>query len=150
MKLNTAAAVISHMAGLEKASAELYELWASRSPRFQEPFQALARENRKNAARIRQAYYNAVTDALETAFSFEGLTAEVVLPDLAPSAKPPEVLQVALRLESEIQAFYEKAAASSRLLFADVSRVIGRLAQSRESRRASIQAALRATETPPS
>ena len=145
MKLNTAAAVISHMAGLEKASADFYEQWASRLPRLQEPFRTLAGDNHKYATRIRQAYNNAVTDALETAFSFEGLTAEVTPPDLEPSATAPEVLQAALHLESEIQSFYEKAAASSRLLFADVSRVMGRMAKSRESRQAQIQAALQST-----
>lgn len=142
MKLNTAAAVISHMAKLEEASAEFYEHWAPCLPRFEERLRTLAKENRKNGVRIRQAYYNAVTDALETAFSFPGLTADIELPDPEPTAKPSEVLLEALRLENEIQVFYERAAASSRLLLADVSRVMGLLAQRRGPRRAELQFAL--------
>jgi len=148
MKLNTAAAVISHLVSLEEASAECYEQWATRLPRFEEGLKALAKENRKNGVRIRQAYYNAVTDALETGFSFEGLTAEVEIPDPGNAATPSTVLQAALRLESEIQSFYEKAAASSRLLLADVSRVMGRLAQTREPRLARIQTALKSPDEP--
>jgi len=148
MKLNTAAAVISHLESLEEASAECYEQWASRLPRFEEGLRALAKENRKNRVRIRQAYYNSVTDALETAFSFEGLTAEIEIPEPGLTSTLSEVLQAALRMENEIQAFYERAAACSRLLLADVSRVMGRLAQSREPRRAQIQSALKSPDEP--
>ena len=112
-----------------------------RPTRTEEPLRALAKENRKNAVRIRQAYYDSVTDALETAFSFAGITADIEIP--APGPPPPtEVLFEALRLENEIQAFYESAVASSRLLLADVSRVMARLAQRRGLREAEIQAAL--------
>lgn len=149
MKLNTAAAVISHMTDLEQASADIYEQWAMRLPRYQETFRGLADENRKNATRIRQAYYHAVTDALETAFSFEGLSAEIVLPDPSPQAAATDVLRAALRLEGDIKQFYEKAAASSKLLFADVSRVMGRLAQSRTARQDRIMSALQSIESPP-
>jgi hypothetical protein len=47
-----------------------------------------------------------------------------------------------VRLENEIQAFYERAADSSKVLLADVSRVMTRLAQRRGPRRAEIQTAL--------
>ncbi len=130
------------MANLEQASAEFYERWASRLPREEDRLRALAKENRKNGVRIRQAYYDSVTDALETAFSFPGITADIEIPAPGPTTPPAEVLLEALRLENEIQAFYESAAASSRLLLADVSRVMERLAQRREARRAEIQAAL--------
>jgi hypothetical protein len=146
MKLNTAAAVISHLANLEEASAEFYERWAPRLPRFEECLRALARENRKNGVRIQRAYYNSVTDALETAFSFPEFKAEIELPDPGPAATPSEVLLEALRLENEIQACYERAAASSRLLLADVSRVMGRLAQCRPHRLEEIQSALQSPE----
>jgi len=145
MELNTAASVVSHMTGLETASAQFYEVWASRLPRFEEPFRAMAKENLKNATRIRQAYHGAVTDALETAFSFKGLTVEFDLPAPGPTAPSAEVLQAAMQMEHEIQAFYEQAAASCKLLLADVSRVMARLARSREPRRAQLQSAL---ETP--
>lgn len=139
MELNTAAAVISFMANLEQASEEFYLQWASRLPRFAECLRDLAKENRKNAARIRQAYYNAVTDALETAFSFKGLTAEIELPETEPSATPSEVLQAALRMENEVQAFYEQAAEFARPLLGDVSRVMGRLAEGRKRRQDEIR-----------
>jgi rubrerythrin len=142
MKLNTAAAVISHMANLEQASAEFYERWAPRLPRAEDRLRALAKENRKNGVRIRQVYYDSVTDALETAFSFPGITADIEIPAPGPTTPPGEVLHAALRLENEIQAFYESAAASSRVLLADVSRVMTRLAQRRGPRRAEIQSAL--------
>jgi hypothetical protein len=142
MRLNTAAAVISHMAKMEEASAEFYEQWAPRLPRGEERFRALAKENRKNGVRIRQAYYDSVTDALETAFSFAGITADIEIPAPGPTTPPTEVLLEALRLENEIQAFYESAAASSRLLLVDVSRVMARMAQRRGPRRAEIQAVL--------
>jgi len=145
MKLNTAAAVISHMANLEQASAEFYEQWAPRLPRGADRLRALAKENRKNGGRIRQAYYDSVTDALETAFSFTGITADIEFPAPGPTTPPAEVLREALRLESEIQAFYESAAASSRLLLADVSRVMARLAHRRGARRAEIQSALQSS-----
>lgn len=149
MNLNTAAAVISHMTDLEQTSADLYAQWALRLPRHQEIFRDLADENRKNAARIRRAYYHAVTDALETAFSFQGLAAELVLPDPSPQAAATEVLRSALRLEGDIKQLYEKAATCSKLLFADLSRVMGRLAQGRKARRTLILSALQSIESPP-
>ena len=70
------------------------------------------------------------------------MTAEIEIPAPEPTTTPAEVLREALRLETEIQGFYEKAAASSKLLLADVSRVMARLAQGRGPRKAEIQAAL--------
>lgn len=150
MHLKTAAAVISHVAGLEKISAEFYEQGAKRLPRFEVQLRALAKENRKNETRIRQAYYNSVTDALETAFSFEGLTASIELPDPGPAATPSQFLQAALHLESDIQDLYEQAAACSKVLLADVSRVMKRLALMRDARRRHILSAMRPPAERPS
>lgn len=139
MELNTAAAVISLMANLEQASEKFYLQWASRLPGFEERLTDLAKENRKNAARIRQAYYNTVTDALETAFSFKGLTADIEIPATELSATPSEFLQSALRVEGEIEAFYKRAAGLAKPLLADVSRVMDRLADGRKRRQAEIR-----------
>jgi len=139
MELNTAAAVISLLANLEQASEKFYLHWASRLPGFEERLTDLAKENRKHAARIRQAYYNAVTDALETAFSFQGLTADIEIPETKTSATPFEVLQAALRMEKEVQAFYERAAGLAKPLLADLSRVMKRIAEGRTRRQEEIR-----------
>ncbi|RJQ80934.1 MAG: hypothetical protein C4519_09340 [Desulfobacteraceae bacterium] len=149
MQLNTAAALMAYIFQMEGGAADFYAHWADRLPAAAERLHALARENRKFEQRIRQAYYNAASDALETNFSFTGLTAELQLPQMDDETQPEAVLKAALRMEDEIQAFYERAAAGSEALMPDVRRAIRRVAQARAPRKQTLLAALETLASSP-
>ncbi|MBW2061415.1 MAG: hypothetical protein JRI95_07615 [Deltaproteobacteria bacterium] len=134
MELNTAAAVISYISKIEQESAQFYEEWANKHKELKEAFLAFAKENHKNEKNIKRAYYGAVTDALETGFSFKGLEGALVMPLLDNNASSGEVLKASLDLENGIREFYLKAAELSKALLGDVSRAMARVAKIRNTR----------------
>lgn len=134
MEFNTSASVISYIAKIEENSAILYEDLALRFDSLKEQFQLFAKENRRNEKNIRRAYYNIVSDALETNFCFKGLTDDVSLPELTSDITAAEMILNGIKMEQEFAAFYEKAAKLSMNLLADLTRAMERAAKMRKKR----------------
>jgi len=134
MDLNTAAAVIKFFSRLELESAELYEKWSKLNINCRHLFEKLVRENRKNDQNIKKTYYGVVSDVLETGFCFKGLHSNLVMPDFRFEATPSEILEVAIRLESEIRNLYLEAAHLCKSFLADVPREMQKVAKTRVER----------------
>jgi len=134
MECTTAASVITYVSKIELDSAKLYEQWAEHHEKLKNTFEAFAKVNKKNEQRVKRAYYSVVSDALETGFCFKDLRADIVIPEFSEGASDSEVLNLAVRLESEILSFYAKAAESSRALLADVPRQMDKVSQERVKR----------------
>lgn len=133
-ELNTAASVISYVSKIEQESATLYEEWAERYETVRDLFRSIAKENRRHESNIKRAYYSVVSDALETGFSFKGLSADVHFPKLEEGLLLIKVLEEGIALENNMLAFYTKASETSRSLLADVSRAMMKAAKSRSTR----------------
>jgi rubrerythrin len=144
MRLNTASEIIKFAVKLEEDSAKFYEELARRYAEGEELFRAFAKENRKNKISVERAYYEVVSDALETGFSFEGLDADEYSIETGPTEGRgyAELLRIALGMEERIRRFYLTAAERSRSLMADVPRVFARVAKRREERKRKLKALL--------
>lgn len=147
MALSTAAAVISYISRIENETAEFYETVCRTHSDLRSMVEAFSNENRKFETRVKRAYYSVVSDALETGFSFQGVSEDVVVPRIDPSAGPADILKMSHDLETRIQELYESASASSKVLLPDVSRAMAQVVRSREKRRASIVAHINAFGT---
>ena len=137
MRLTTASEVISFVRGLEEASAKFYEELAKKYPEGEETFLSLAKENRKNKILVQRVYNEVVTDALETGFSFEGLSVSEHIFDgtATEDIRLSDAAQKALDIEEKIQKFYLDAAKTSKSLLADIPRVFERMAKERDKRK---------------
>lgn len=133
-ELKTASSVINYIVTIESASADFYGQSAAAYSELQNALEKLAKENKKYGKRIKKAYYSAVTDALETNFSFKGLEATVVLPETGECESAAHLQIQAIALEKSIQSFYLEAADQSKGLLADVPKAIMRLAKERDKR----------------
>jgi hypothetical protein len=134
MELKTASSVINYISGIESQSADWYTQHARHHSNLETLFTAFAGENQKFAKRLKKAYYSGVTDALETNFSFQGLEADVEIPETADPATPGQLLALSLELEKSIRSFYMQAAALSQDLLADLPRAMERVGRAREKR----------------
>jgi hypothetical protein len=147
MNLQTAASVISCVSKIEQASAALYERLAGLHPEFMRAFSAFAKENLKYESNVRRAYYNVVSDALETGFCFDlRVDAMLTSPVLPEEASSTDILRAVIRLEEEIRSFYEDAAGQSKSLLADVPRAMERVAKARRERQKELKKLLDAAE----
>jgi len=140
MECVTAASVITYLSKIELDSAKLYEQWGTLHEKLRDPFEGFVKANKKNEQRVKRAYYSVVSDALETGFCFKDIRADIVLPEFNKGASVSEVLNLAVRLEKEIQNFYVKAANSSRALLPDVPRQMDKVSQERTKRVEQLQA----------
>jgi hypothetical protein len=134
MELETAAAVITYISKIEQESAELYRAWAERHAEIRDAFLSFAKENPKFEKTVKRAYYNAVSDALETGFSFKGLTGEIDTPARENDASAADVVKACIAMESTMHAFYLKASELSKSLLSDMSRAMARVAKTRKAR----------------
>lgn len=139
MELNTAASVIAYSSRIEQGSAKIYENWAEKHEEVKDAFLSFAKENKKNESSIKRAYYSVISDALETGFSFKGLTADIILPHVEGDAPVAELLRASINIEHSIKEFYLKAAELSKSLMADVPRAMEKVARSRDSRIAHLE-----------
>jgi hypothetical protein len=105
-------------------------------------FLSFAKANKKNESRVRSAYYNVVTDALETNFSFRGLPSDFTIPELPEDIPVVNILTISMDMEQHIQDFYLKAAEQSESLLADVPVAMRRVAKSRDQRKVGIKSLL--------
>ncbi|MBP1730237.1 MAG: hypothetical protein H6Q55_666 [Deltaproteobacteria bacterium] len=154
-RLQTAASVISCVSRIERESAALYERLATLHQELGSVFSAFAKENLKYESNIRRAYYNVVSDALETGFCFDltvdtMLTAPALLQDASTQdASTSDILRVCIRLEEDIRGFYVNAAAQSKSLLADVPRAMERVAKARSEREKELKRLLDAAKVSP-
>ena len=142
MELKTASSVINYIAKIETDSAVFYNRCADRSDECKDLYKSLAKENKKFGKRIKKVYYNSVTDALETNFSFQGLHAALDVPETDTALSVTDQLKMCLQLEANIQSFYDQAADLSKGLLDDVNRVMKRISAAREKRKEDLQSRL--------
>ena len=142
MELKTTASVITAICDIESESADFYARSAERCPESRDWLASLARENQKFSKRIKKAYYSAVTDALETNFSFGGLEQDLKVPAVSEQSDQTELVQVAVEMEQTIESFYRRASDQTKGLMDDVSRVMARIAAARQKRIAELQVRL--------
>jgi hypothetical protein len=140
MECSTAASVITFCSTFEKKSARIYEEWARTHEQFRDSFMAFAKINNRNEQRVKRAYYNLVSDALETGFCFSNLKTDIDIPESGNELNVLAILNTALEFESKIQQFYFSAARSSKALLADVSREMEKIAHERSKRIEQLQA----------
>ena len=147
MKLNTASSAISFTRTLEDDSAKLYEELAEKYPNGRETFLSWIKENQRHKVSVDRAYYGVISDALEGAFSFEGIDTDdySVEPRLPEGSTPADALNAAIVAEEKIVEFYRTAAEVSRSLMADVPRALARVARKRSGRIAKLRSFLQAS-----
>lgn len=147
MDLNTASAVIRFAENLEVESGRFYTAASRHAGDLTKVLEGFAKENKKHAQAVKRAYYSVISDALETGFSFQGLSSDPYELDseIRADASPAEILRTAIANENRIQGFYLHAAECSEALMADVPRVFKRIAGSREKRKVHLQELLEAS-----
>jgi len=133
----TASAVVTFAVQLEVACAEFYEDIARTCETEQDVFMELAQENLRNGKLLKRAYYEVVSDALETGFCFEGLelsehTVDCRQPE---GLSRSEIITLALACEDKAERLCQIAAERSESLLGDVPRVFAKLARQREDRK---------------
>jgi len=135
MPQHTASSVIKLAEAQETASARFYDAALQKAPLRPDLFEAYAAENRKNAKLVRRTYYEVVSDALETGFSFRSADLPIDVIEFHSGMDDfSEVVNTAIQIEETLEAFYHLLASQSRSLLADLSRLFDRLAKRRVER----------------
>jgi len=135
MRLQTAAQVVNLAKSLGRQSAEFYANLAEADCDHRDLFQVYSRQDSRSTKQIEQAYRYAVTDALETGFSFDLEEDDYALQFLMEgSAGPADRIDQAKRIEEIIVRFFRDAARQSESLMADISGLFRTLASKRMRR----------------
>jgi rubrerythrin len=132
----TASAIVSFTQSLEERSADFYRDLAARFPEQARTFNDYARADEKYETQITRTYQETVTDALETGYSFEGLslTDYQIALELPEGAELSQAAKVAVELEQTATAFYEEVAERSQALLATIPSAFRRVAKRRRRR----------------
>lgn len=133
----TAATIIRFSQEMEARLATYYQALAERFPEHRTAFTDFARDCEKTGVQVMRTYQETVTDALETGYSFAGLSLEAYHIDvtLLPDADLQAVTERALSVEAQAVAFYEDVAARSAFLLATIPRAFKRAARTHRQRR---------------
>ena len=137
----TASAIMSFAEKLEDDSLAFYAKLAERFGEGKEAFLGFAKESKKNKTHLVRTYQETISDALEAAFSFEGLE----LPDydletaLAEDTSFKEALKMALEIEEEASKVYSQIAEQAQSLLATIPRAFTRVAKKRRARKEVLQ-----------
>ena len=148
MKLNTASSAISFAKKLEDDSAALYEELAKKYPQGREMFLSCVKENKRCKTLVDRVYYGVITDAIEGAFSFEGIESD----DFAVEARFPQdasyqdALRMLIAMEEKIAEFYRVASEASRSLMADIPRAFDNVVRRRGQRIEKLRSLLAAAQ----
>jgi len=135
MRLLTAAQVIDLATRLEEESSGFYARLAKACSDHGDLFQSYSRQNSKHAKQIEEAYRYAVSDALETGFSFDLEEDDYALhSDLEESARPADRIAQAKSIEEVAVRFFRDAARQSESLMADIPGLFRTLAGKRMRR----------------
>ena len=125
----------------EQRLAAFYEELAQRFEERGETLRDFARSCDKTGMQVVRTYQETVSDALETGYSFAGISLEAYrveweLPDALTWG---EALEMALALEAKAVAFYGDIAESSRSLLATIPRAFKRAARTHQQRQEALQ-----------
>ena len=144
MKLVTMAAVMSFVTKIEGDSGRFYQELAGKYLEMEETFLSFVKQNKRNEKFIKQTYFGVITDTIEACYSFEGLDTDDYEfdTDSGSGSTLANVVNMALRIEDKIQAFYIRAAELSNSMMADVPRAFKKTAQKREDRKQKLQSIL--------
>jgi rubrerythrin len=137
----TTSAIMSFAEKLEEDSAAFYEKLAARFDEGKEVFLGFARESKKNKTHLIRTYQETISDALEAAFSFEGLA----LTDFDFEVKDlglRETLAAAVKIEEEAARLYAQIAEQAQSLLATIPRAFSRVAKKRRARKEVLQTML--------
>ncbi len=135
----TASAVISYTQKLEGDSAAFYSRMASTYPEQGALFLSFSADSMKNRALIARTYQETVTDALETGYSFAGLTFRDLLPHIEEGAPVRAAIEASVKLEKEAVAFYSDLRERSRTLLSTISGAFGKVGAKRATRIARLE-----------
>ncbi len=128
----TAAAIISFTERLQDASVSFYRDLGAAFPERRGALEEYARRCERDKTQITRTYRETVTDALETNYSFEGLTLPQELLDVsAPGGDWGAAMAQAVAIEEGAAAFYEAVAAQAAALLATIPRAYQRAAARR-------------------
>ena len=136
MEINTASEAISFSRKLEDEGAQFYQALARGHTQGKEVFLSFAKENAKNVAQIRRAYYGVISDAIEACFSFGGIDTDDYSIDtgLPKDISYCDALRAAVAIEEKTVSFYSEAGEVSKSLMADVPRAFGIIVKKRDER----------------
>ena len=137
----TASAVVSFSQDLERRAAEFYEVLERHFPEHVVALRDFALVCIKTSVEVIRTYQETVSDALETGFSFSGISLSDYRIDLILPESPTwdEALQMARALEDTASAFYQDAATSSEGLLASIQRTFKRAARSHQKQREALE-----------
>lgn len=132
MEQLTAAAIVRFTEELQEASGRFYRDLAQHYPAHGEVLAEYARRCARDAVQLVRTYRETVTDALETNYSFGGLTLpEGLLEVAAPEGDWAAARERAVALEEGAAAFYGQVAEASESLLATIPRAYQRVAARR-------------------
>ena len=138
----TASAIMSFSQELERRLTVTYEELAQRFPDHSGLFHGFARSCKKSGMQVIRTYQETVSDALETGYSFAGISLEdyQLEYDLAESLSLDEAAEKAQALEAAASAFYSDVAEASESLLATIPRAFKRAARTHRQRREALLA----------
>jgi hypothetical protein len=136
IKNPTTSSVISYLQDLENYSEKFYSELTDRFPEYSTLFARFATESKANGLLISRTYQETVTDALETAFSFEGLDLEDALPrdTLNGNANLSRFVEESLNLERTASELYADVAKRSLGHLSTIQNVLLSIGNKRKSR----------------
>ena len=135
MKLHTASETINFSEKLESYSARFYTELSQRYPQHRDVFESFAAENKKNVQKVKRAYYEVITDAIEGGFAFDIETNGYVLhAESEEVTEYSKLIETVTNMENTIIKFYSDAAEQSKSLMADVPRSLTLVARKRSER----------------
>lgn len=136
MEISTASMAVSFARRLEEESSKLYEQLAQRYLEHKETFLSLADENRRNVRDVERAYYEVITDALESCFSFNIDTDIYTFnTELDEDISYSDAIHKTIEMEDKILKFYLDATEQSRSLMADLPKAFENVAEKRNNRK---------------
>ncbi len=140
----TASAIVSFSQDLELRLATFYKELEQRFPEHAELFHSFVLSCEKTGKQVVRTYQETVSDALETGYSFGGISLEAYrldwdLPE-APSLR--EAVEMAQALETSAVAFYSDVAGASESLLATIPRAFKRAGRTHQRRREALEALL--------
>ena len=138
MELATTSALLSFYSQMEDEITRFYQTLAARDTfsHGQQTFQTFAQESQKHKKRILRTYREIVSDALETSFSFTGVTTEdyTIDTELPPDITYEKALTKAKIIEELSAKFCATAGQQSQSLLAGIPQDFQRIAKRKKER----------------
>jgi hypothetical protein len=137
----TASAVVSFSQELEQRLAVFYGELAQRFEEYRDAMHDYAQSSTKTGMQVVRTYQETVSDALETGYSFAGISLETYRFDWdVPKALTwGQAVEMAQALEAAAITFYRDVAAASETLLATIPRAFKRAARTHEQRQEALE-----------